>query len=286
MMTVTWEEIGRAQPQTLTEARLQLHYAIQFIAATGAALAEPLPDYSHTSLVWDPTLEVFVGAPIRAAQPFRVALDPITLTAVLVDRQGDTLASFPLHSRTLAEGLQWHQAEVTCLGADGSTVELLSYPADFPEHGLARGATFDASQAEAERQELSYYYANTDRLLQGIVDAADDASPVCIWPHHFDMATLISLPGYQQGEPTTIGIGLSPGDSSYNEPYWYVSPYPYPSLEVLPPLDGKGVWHTQHWVGAVLTASQLTGKSAQAQAEQVRQFLRSAEQVSTALLQG
>lgn len=50
----TWQTIAQITPDTLTESRLQLHYAIQFIAATGAALAEPLTDYSHTSLGWNP----------------------------------------------------------------------------------------------------------------------------------------------------------------------------------------------------------------------------------------
>ncbi|MDX2216968.1 MAG: hypothetical protein SFY66_27125 [Oculatellaceae cyanobacterium bins.114] len=51
-----WQLIGKLNPQALSESRVQLHYAIQFIAATGAALAEPLPDYSHTSLAWNPVL--------------------------------------------------------------------------------------------------------------------------------------------------------------------------------------------------------------------------------------
>ena len=46
------------------------------------------------------------------------------------------------------------------------------------------------------------------------------------------------------GEEIVIGVGLSPGDTYYAEPYWYVSPYPYPGLEDLPVLDGSGFWHT------------------------------------------
>jgi hypothetical protein len=40
-----WQTIAKIPPNELIESRLQLHYAIQFIAATGAAIAEPLPDY-------------------------------------------------------------------------------------------------------------------------------------------------------------------------------------------------------------------------------------------------
>jgi hypothetical protein len=284
-MNTSWQTLDTLNAQDFTEARLQLHYGIQFIAATGAAMAEPLPDYSHSSLEWNPDLDVFMGAPIRATRPFRVALNPITLTSILLDKQGETIAVFPLHQQTLAEGMAWLQAEVAQLGADASKIELLTYPEDFPDHAIAHGTTFDAGKADAERQELSYYYANTHLLLQGIVAAVKDASFIHIWPHHFDIATLISLPIQKRGEPMTIGVGLSPGDSSYAEPYWYVSPYPYPDTEHLPLLDGKGFWHTQNWVGAVLLASHLTQDLDQAQIKQVKAFLHSAIKASKGLLQ-
>ncbi len=283
--------IGKIKPQDLTESRLQLHYAIQFIAAAGAALAEPLPDYSHTSLDWNPDLAVFLGAPIRAVTPFRVALNPVTLTSILLDSKQEAIATFPLQHKTLVEGMSWHQGEISKLGADASKIEFVSYPPDdFPDHPLAHGEVFpgrryaDESNAEVGRQELADYYALTHRLLQEIVDATEDASPIHIWPHHFDMALLISLSGKKGEEPMTIGIGMSPGDKSYDEPYWYVSPYPYLKLENLPSLAGHGFWHTEHWLGAVLTASKVTQDSAEAQEEQVRAFLQSALEASKALL--
>jgi hypothetical protein len=275
---------GKIKPQDLTESRLQLHYAIQFIAATGAALAEPLPDYSHISLDWNPNLAVFLGAPIRAATPFRVALNPVTLTSLLLNSKQEAIATFPLQQKTLAEGMSWHQREISKLGADASKIKFLVYPPDdFPDHPLAHGAAFD-NREESGRQELTDYYAHTHQLLQELVDAIEDASPIHIWPHHFDMAVLIMLAGKKGGEPMTIGIGMSPGDKSYSEPYWYVSPYPYPNTAHLPSLAGHGFWHTKDWVGAVLTASTLAQDSAAAQEEQVRTFLQSALDVSAALL--
>jgi hypothetical protein len=284
-MNTSWQILDTLNSHDFTEARLQLHHGIQFIAATGSALAEPLPDYSHTSLEWNPDLGVFMGASIRTTRPFRVALDPITLTSVLLDNQGETIAALPLHQKTLAEGMAWLKEEVLQLGADASKIELLSYPEDFPDHAISHGTAFDAGKAEAERQELIHYYANTHLVLQDIVADSQDVSPIHIWPHHFDMATLISLPGRKNGEPITIGVGLSPGDTNYAVPYWYVSPYPYPDLEDLPFLDGSGFWHTQNWVGAVSIASHLTQDSDQAQIKQVKSFLQSAIKASIRLLQ-
>jgi hypothetical protein len=289
-MGTSWHLTGKIKPHELTESRLQVHYAIQFMAATGAALAEPLPDYSHTSLDWNPDLAVFLGAPIRAVTSFRVALNPVTLTSILLDSKGEALATLPLQQRTLVDGMSWHQGEISKLGADASKIEFLSYPPDdFPDHPLEHGDVFPGERyadksSQAGRQELTNYYANTHQLLQELIDATEDASPIHIWPHHLDMAILISLAGKKGGEPMTIGVGMSPGDKSYDEPYWYVSPYPYPSPENLPPLADHGFWHTEHWVGAVLTASKLTQDSAEAQEGQVRAFLQSALEASKALL--
>jgi hypothetical protein len=280
-----WQSIGKIKPQELTESRLQLHYAIQLIAATSASLAEPLPDYSHTSLAWHPILEVFLGSVIRVTQPFQVALDPVSLTLILLDKQQETITSLPLHGKTMAEGLTWLQQEMTKLGADPSGIAFLDYPPnDFPDHALAQGAAFDASQ-ELALSELTDYYANTDQLLQAMIVTTEDATATHIWPHHFDMATLMMLPGTQNGTPLTVGVGFSPGDAGYNEPYWYVTPYPYPDTANLPAIAGTGFWHTHHWVGAVLPASHLTENlNADVQQQQVRSFLNSALSISIALL--
>lgn len=280
-----WQAIAKIPPDELVESRLQLHYAIQFIAATGAALAEPLPDYSHTSLAWHPILEVFVGSAIQAAKPFQVALDPVSFTLIVLDQQSETIASFPLPEKTMAAGLIWLQQELSQLGVDASKIVFLDYPHDdFPDHPLAHGADFDASQVSA-LSELTNYYANTETLFQAIIATTEDATAARIWPHHFDMATLIMLPGTKNGSPLTVGVGLSPGDTSYHQPYWYVSPYPYPDAVSLPALDGHGFWHTQHWVGAVLPASRFAESvSAEAQQQQVEAFLHTALSTSIALL--
>ncbi len=120
----------------------------------------------------------------------------------------------------MLEGLDWLQQEISKLGADGSKIVFLDYPPDdFPAHPLAHGAFFDASQKLALR-ELADYYISAHRLLQTIVTTNENASAIHIWPHHFDIATLITLPGSKNANPLTVGVGLSPGDISYQEPYW------------------------------------------------------------------
>jgi hypothetical protein len=99
-------------------------------------------------------------------------------------------------------------------------------------------------------EELAKWYGNAFLCLNS------RGSPVRCWPHHFDIATQIG------SADRSIGVGMSPGDGSYPQPYFYVSPSPYPDVSTLSPL-GSGSWHTQGWVGAVLTGEEILPKTDQ-----------------------
>lgn len=98
-------------------------------------LAKPLPDYSHTSLEWNPTLKMFTGVLIETPTPFRVAVDPIALTLLVLNQQNDPIAAFLLHRKTMTEGLNWLKEQMSKLGANPNKIFLPSYPLnDFPNH--------------------------------------------------------------------------------------------------------------------------------------------------------
>jgi hypothetical protein len=77
------------------------------------------------------------------------------------------------------------------------------------------------------------------------------------WPHHFDIAILVGLEEGHAESARSIGIGVSPGDEYYAEPYAYVSPYPRPDVSGLPALPPGGRWHTRDFFAAVATASDI-----------------------------
>ena len=76
----------------------------------------------------------------------------------------------------------------------------------------------------------------------------------------------------------TVGLGLSPGDDAYAEPYWYVAPWPHPDASrELPPLASGGHWHREGFTAAILTGSDfLAGGTAEDQPERLRDFLDAA----------
>jgi hypothetical protein len=99
-------------------------------------------------------------------------------------------------------------------------------------------------------EELAKWYGNAALCLEAL------SSPIRCWPHHFDIATQIG-----SGD-RSIGVGMSPGDGNYQQPYFYVSPFPYPDVASLPAL-ASGTWHTKEWVGAVLIGEEILPKTDQ-----------------------
>lgn len=256
----------------LADARIQLHYAIQPLAATSLSLVKEQTDFSHMALQWDDHLG-FITQAISSLKSYRIALDPVTLTLEVLGDRNQVVSIFTLGDRTLSEAFDWIRSVIKGLGGAAELITPISYPPDdFPDSDLARSATFSC---QFPTSSLVDYYASANQVLQALTQSEPLASPVRIWPHHFDIATLISIPSGINGEEKTIGVGLSPGDSSYDQPYWYVTPYPYPeNINNLPVLDGNGTWHTSHWVGAVLTASQFGEPTTSI--EQVKSFVNSA----------
>ena len=209
----------------MLDARLQLHWAAQIPTGVGRTLIAQRPDDSNTAFAWSVEHEALMQEPVGGDHA-GIRLRDLTLLA-----NDDEL---PLRGRTLDEGFAFLESR---FGAK------LNRPnVELPDHAVARGATFDADARDLET--LAGYYAHAAMLLESVKD-----SPVRCWPHHFDIATLHMLGGGK-----TIGIGLSPGDDSIPEPYWYVNLWPYPHPSRLQPLR-FGMWYTMGWTGAVMEAA-------------------------------
>jgi hypothetical protein len=266
-------QVGRVNPADLVDARLQAHHAAQLVVALGISYLPARDDDSHTNLEWVPELEALAGRLIPGRHAVRGALRIADPTLLILDDSSIVSAGFPLGGRTIEEAYRWLGARMEHAGADRARLTSAKHYS-IPQHPVARGAPFaPANEAAAE---LARYYAGAEEVLTELARAHSTASEVRCWPHHFDIATRITL-----ASGRTVGAGLSPGDGSYAEPYYYVTPYPHPQGD-LPRLP-HGFWHSKEWVGAVLPASHLA--KAANQGELIRGFLNSSVVVSTALLQ-
>ena len=272
-----WHRLGECAPTALVDARLQVHWAAQLVSAVGTTLLPPAADDSHTNLEWLAVTGLLAGRLTETAPRCRAALSPSDLTLCLLDEHGARRAQRGLHAWTFEQGMNWLSQEIAAFTKRPLPRPLHRRELELPDHAVARGATFSLAEAAAFA-ELGRWYANADAVLRALADHIVDASPVRCWPHHFDIATLVTVHRGANAEPgATIGIGMSPGDAECPQPYWYVTPWPAPSQRRLTPLDGGGVWHEAGWFGAVLTGTRLVAAGAASeQVAQVDAFLRSA----------
>ena len=277
-----WQPLGTPAPADLVDARIQLHFAAQHVAAIGAALAVPRPDASHKSFTYDPQRSAVVGVRIDGPPPFRAALVLPRLTLQLLGDAGDVLAELPLTGQTDAAVLQWLEAEGERVLGLRREVPPHRYDTDFPTHAVGEGAAYSTTSGSPALAELDRYYANTQLLIESVM-AARDHGPSRIWPHHFDLAALIAAGKANDGRARTVGVGMAPGDAGIEEPYWYVSPWPFPDASRLPKDDGLATWRAEPWFGARLPASVLLAAGGD-QAAQVTAFAEAAIERSLALL--
>ena len=252
---MTYNELGAVAPTSLGEARLVAHYAAQ-IAAAASTRIDAKADFSHTNLGWDAALSALTTHPIAGKARGGLRLQSLEL---LVITEG-SVTSQSLLGLDMAAGLSWLQR--TLDQALGSSLALKLPEHDMPPHALADGAVF-AVDDSAGLAELARWFFNASEALSKVAAAHDAASPARCWPHHFDLATLITVAEHDDPEQaSSVGVGMSPGDGSYDEPYWYVNPWPTPDASDLLPLEVGG-WHSEGWIGAVLTGSSLVASSAQ-----------------------
>jgi len=255
-----WLALDSRCATQLSDARLQLHHAAQLVAAMGISYLPKAADDSHTNMEW---IADALASNVVGKRPFRLGVRASPFALVVIGGDAE-LAAYSLHGRTINDAATWVRGEVAKLGLDPVRYTLEKHYT-IPPHLVARGVAFDTREAAAFEQ-LQRWYDDADSVLRTVAEERA-GSPVRCWPHHFDIATLLTIAPGQ-----TIGIGLEPGDAYYDEPYWYVNRYPAPPAPPTATLDGDGVWHSHEWIGAVLPGSRLSRE----QQHQVKAFIDSA----------
>ncbi|MCC6948622.1 MAG: hypothetical protein IT539_12720 [Bradyrhizobiaceae bacterium] len=260
MAVLDWAPLAGVDFARLHEARLQAHYAVQWLARAARAYLPPSPDDSHTNLGWD---DAFDGFETHKLQGARIGLRLVPLAlAILEGKETTPSRLFALDGHNEADARSWLGEELGHLGLDARKLDV-QLPYKLPLHKIASGAPYAAGTVADAMRELAAWYSNANRSLGRVREAAMarklDASLVRCWPHHFDIATLISLDKNSTAVKSarSVGIGLSPGDEHINEPYFYVTPWPYPPAAKLPPVPELGHWLTQNFTAAVAPAHRV-----------------------------
>lgn len=253
-----WRPTGRVAPTGLLDARLQVHHAVQLVVSASISYLPPSSDDSHTNLEWIPQLSAMAGRALPGASGWRVALRPADLALLVTAPDWIIAGEFLLAGQTVADADRWMRDVLGRSGFDPSRLTQKKHY-EIPAHAVALGQPFQLATDESFA-EVSAYYGDAWCLTTAICREQTGASEPRIWPHHADLATLITVATPNGSPRRTIGVGLSPGDDSYAQPYIYIGPYPHPPSDRLPPLS-IGRWHTAGWIGAVLLGAEFTGET-------------------------
>jgi hypothetical protein len=237
-------------PTALAAARTLAHRGVQWAARAAWANLAPAPDDSHTSLSWDAEMAALLGQPLEGGVRvgLRIGVYELVFTT---KKRCDALS---LGGTPEAEVAGWLDARLAGEGLKPATGVKLPY--DMPPSLFAR-----ASEEAPHFATLSLWFAAAADVLEELRKKyrrfKPGPGPLRCWPHHFDIAFLVALEEGTPEKARSIGIGVSPGDGYYAQPYLYVSPYPKPDTGNLPALPPGGRWHTKDFFGVVATGIDL-----------------------------
>ncbi|MEL6497643.1 MAG: hypothetical protein AAF937_05315 [Planctomycetota bacterium] len=288
-----WELAGHHDPAAFVDAWRQAHFACQAVAEAGKSWADQQDDDSHSSLVWVPDRsklpdQYFAGTLLSGDSDARALLRPWDLKLFIVDAAGSPLDLTDAQGRSVEDLKAWVRA--TCEQHVGTPKQDASPAPDLPDHPLGQGASF-AEPNQLAMAEVIRFYANADAVLQRLAEllradgslAIDDPK---VWPHHFDLAMLVTIEADSDGDMTkTIGVGLTPPDSLSTTGYWYISPWSRDGHDDATDLEdlSVGTWHSRDGAlpMAVLSVDDVT--STEDPAEQHRRVASFVSEAYTVL---
>lgn len=255
-MRFDWSKMGRTSPSALVGARILAHHAAQWPGRAARANLKAAPDDSHSSLAWDAAHASLLCLPLPArGGDIRVGLR-VGRLELIVTRGANVLDAFQLDGKPDAAAGAWADAKLLGLGLKPASSAILPYA--LAVHPLA-GAPHDLSMLGRELGELSRWFAGSAEILEELRSKLGGLrpgpGPVRCWPHHFDIATLVT---FAEGpDSPSVGVGVSPGDEYYPQPYVYVSPSIRAETASLPNPPRPGHWHTEGFFGIVATGEEI-----------------------------
>ncbi len=281
---LAWQKLGGIDRRILAAARLEAHHALQWLARAARAFIPPQPDDSHTALDWDVALVGFMTHPMQDGARLSLRLPDLTL-GLHDGAEAVPIQSLALLDRTDTYARAWLGERLATRGLDGKALDDPS-PYEIPDRAVAPGAAYGAAGSAAGLAELAAWFGNAAFLLgrveRKMIERKLAPSTVCCWPHHFDLATLTTLPLPDSDTVGSVNVGLSPGDEYYDQPYFYVSVDPEPAPAALPSLPPLGHWHTDEFTSAVAPADKILG--AKDPAAETDAFLEGAVAVALEIL--
>lgn len=275
-----WSFLSLRSKDHFKSATLLQHHAVQFIAMAGRYLIPQKKDDSNTQMKWYLDKKMVTGEWIDSyTYPLKLGIQLSDLILMLLDPTYTDIAHCNMQGRTKSEIFDWLKDKL-----DQMKVETLPLKMDLhysiPFHKTEEGASFGVEN-HSEMLELTNLRNNAELVMQTFAMQFENASPVRIWPHHFDTSFTVPVKWDEKGQwVKTLTMGLAKPDEWIDYYYFYVNHWSADSsidYNTITTLKGNGHWFTGDWIGAVLPLNELYQDSnTQEQVNRVCNFLHSA----------
>ncbi|QDU35542.1 hypothetical protein KS4_36250 [Poriferisphaera corsica] len=252
-------KLGSRPPLSLIDARLQLHHAAQILQAAADALLTNQPDDSHAALNFHADSAALSTQPLP--NDYTLSLILPTPLLMLTDASQNIITETPLLGLTIADALDWTARQLEHFLPSHPTppdIQLRLRNYELPFHHVLEDEPFRLKYPH-HFDEVARYFSFAHRLLDLFTRNLPNTSPIHVWPHHFDIATLIYLdPDMPPQKSRTIGLGLSPGDKHIPAPYLYITPYPTNNINpnTLPTPPHHTAWAST-FLGLTIPATEI-----------------------------
>lgn len=248
---------GSVHPSELGEARLQAHYALQWLARICYGYISELPDKEHTSFIWQPNQEIFFTEKLSNGFYFGCYLPDLIL---FYQNAAGTYQEISCDGKTNEEIGAWVVQAISDMSLDDSHLHQ-TLPYHIPDHHLYDDGMYDVIDNALALRELGLWLNYSHDVLHKVLDTYNTVPTlkphVRCWPEKFEMSVSLQPKTAKMTKASRVKIGLSLGDEYYDEPYFYVVHDPYIKQNRLRDLHFIGHWHMQGFVGAVSLSSRL-----------------------------
>src|ERR1700730_6412422 len=136
-----WMPLRGIDQRRLSDARLQAHYAVQWLVRFARAYVPAQPDDGHTNLGWDSALGGFTTHPLKDGTWLSLKITDLTLALHIGDGRTH-LQSFSLDGCRDAQARRWLGEQLVARGLEAHALDAPSpyeMPYSLPRRGLWRG---------------------------------------------------------------------------------------------------------------------------------------------------
>ena len=229
-----------------------LHAYSRVMGAWLKAIRARRKHWWHASL--RPSLFGLTTGVVRAGVDFEVELSLVR--SQIHVRTSDRTATEDLIGQSARDVGTWLDETLLGIGIDPSLTPRGA------AHNDQRFAEYSGAQAHRQQHALASVAASLEEFRAGI---REEASPIQVWPHHFDLS-MIWLPGHrvpghrvpgqdpldEEKSDKQMNFGFVFGDEVIVEPYLYVTVYPFPDGLLSIELPAGATWRSEGFKGAAL----------------------------------